>query len=180
MKKFLLIILLMPMYAFAQKDTTGLNLPYKEGRIVYEEIINVENKSKSDLLVNAKQWFVDYFKSSKDVIQNEDKETGRIIGKGILFFYAKTWAMSFKIDDKITIQIDCKDNKYRYRLYDIITSSDYARDSTPEEMVDKLSGAGKSRYTKSLCRKILENLSLETKNTIASLKSAMATKSDSF
>jgi len=62
----------------------------KDGRIVYEGIVETPNLAKMDLYNNAKQWFVDYFNSSKDVIQNEDKDQGRIIGKGIIFIYRKT------------------------------------------------------------------------------------------
>ncbi|TSD62299.1 DUF4468 domain-containing protein [Inquilinus sp. KBS0705] len=72
--------------AKAQKDTLGLNIPIKDESVVYEGIVETPGALQKDLFKNAKQWFVDYFNSSKDVIQNEDKESGRIIGKGIILF----------------------------------------------------------------------------------------------
>lgn len=190
MKKLLIIaLLIIPIFGFAQKDTIGLNLPMKEGKIVFENVIEIPNKSKMDLYNNAKQWFVDYFRSSKDVIQNEDKDQGRIIGKGIIFIKLKA-LVTQTYDDKITIQIDCKDGKYRYRIYDMIGTvpAQYnslvghisASDFTGEELIGKLTGTGKAQFTKNQCRKLLESINNETHSTIASLQKAMNEKTDSF
>jgi len=179
--------------AFAQKDTVGLKLPVKDGRLVYEGIVNVTGKSKTDLYNNAKQWFVDYFRSSKDVIQNEDKELGRIVGKGIIllnikynFAYGRMWP------DRITIQIDCKDEKYRYRIYDMtmtIPGEDLgtygyksAKEVTDTEILNRLTNSkdNKSSLTKGMCLKVVKQIDIETTNAIISLNKAMLAKPDNF
>ena len=191
MKKplFITLLVIVSFYGYAQ-DTVGLKLPIKEGRLVYEGIINTPSKSKMDLYNNAKQWFVDYFKSSKDVIQNEDKEQGRITGKGIIFIYLKSFGITHSYNDKITIQIDVKDDKYRYRIYDMVatvpsvytdmTGTLPAHDFTPEDLIGKLTGTGKASFTKNQCRKLLESTNSETLSTIASLITAMNAKTDTF
>src|SRR5437868_3851017 len=91
MKIILLIAssIILSISCYAQKDTVGLNVPIQDGKIVYQGIVDIQGKQKLDLYRNAQQWFVDYFKSSKDVIQNQDKEDGFIIGKGYIIFNAK-------------------------------------------------------------------------------------------
>ncbi|MCC8426944.1 DUF4468 domain-containing protein [Mucilaginibacter sp. UR6-11] len=90
MKQLLIGLLFIAIGAKAQnKDTLGLNIPIKDGHVVYEGIVEMPGKPKMDLYNNAKQWFVDCFKSAKDVIQNEDKDQGRIIGKGVIFWCGK-------------------------------------------------------------------------------------------
>ena len=64
---FFVLILISTGEAFAQKDTTGLNIPVKDDNVVYERIVEIPGKSKADLYKNAKQWFVDYLKNSRDV-----------------------------------------------------------------------------------------------------------------
>jgi hypothetical protein len=187
---FISLFIMVSLSSYAQKDTVGLNIPIKEGKIVYEGIIETPNKTKIDLYNNAKQWFVDYFKSSKDVIQNEDKDQGRIIGKGIIFIYWKALGMKGSYNDKITIQIDVKDGKYRYRIYDMVitTPASYnsmlgeipSHDYVPEDMIGKLTGSGKFPTTKNQCRNLLQSMDTETKSTIESLQKAMSAKSDSF
>jgi len=39
----------------AQLDTTGLNLLNKDGHIIFETVIEVNGKQKTDLYKNAKQ-----------------------------------------------------------------------------------------------------------------------------
>ncbi|MCC8426943.1 hypothetical protein [Mucilaginibacter sp. UR6-11] len=94
-------------------------------------------------------------------------------------------------NDKITIQIDCKDGKYRYRIYDAVgtipsaytslTGTIPSRDFTPEALIDKLLGnKNNSPFTKGQSRKTLESLNIETLSTISSLNKAMAAKTDTF
>ncbi|HZX59300.1 MAG TPA: DUF4468 domain-containing protein [Mucilaginibacter sp.] len=169
--------------SYAQNDTVGLHIPIKDSKIVYEGVIQIPERTKQDLLNNAKQWFVDYFKDSKNVIQNEDKDQGRIVGKGIIVIQPKAY-------DKITIQIDCKDGKYRYRIYDMIGTIPAHYDVwvgnvreinfLPEDLINKLTIDGEAPFTKNKCRKFLESINAEITTTIESLKKAMSAKPDDF
>lgn len=49
-----------------------------------EKIINIKG-SKNELYIKANEWMVRSFNSAKSVIQFQDKESGRIVGKYTLF-----------------------------------------------------------------------------------------------
>jgi len=97
----------------------------QDSTILYEHVQDLGQKYSADnLYKTAKTWFVNTFKSSKDVIQSEDAVNGRIIGKGIINLSIKGWLCNMGIVGytcHFTIQIDVKNNKYRCRVYDIGT-----------------------------------------------------------
>jgi hypothetical protein len=185
MKRILLItfFITVSISSYAQIDTVGLHIPIKDNRVVYEQVIEIPERTKPELLNNAKQWFVDFFKDSKNVIQNEDKNQGRIVGIGYIFNQEKIY-------DKLTIQIDCKNGKYRYKIYDMtgIIPAHYnvwvgnvrESDFTPEELINKITDDVNAPFSKNKCRKLLEAINEETTSTIESLKKAMAAKPDDF
>ena len=73
----------------------------------YSEVIDVPGKSMAELYVIANSWFVDNFNSAESVIQFQDKEEGRLMGK-----YTAPAKMSlYNYSIKSTIQIDIKDQK---------------------------------------------------------------------
>jgi hypothetical protein len=154
-----------------------------------ESIQNVPGKNKMDLYSDAKKWFTDHFNDSRDVIQNEDKDQGRIIGKGIIIVPWKSMLSSGIYYDRITIEIDVKDGRYRYRIYDMLlaifksqlyqTGQPQVR-FTPEQLISKLADDGKSGFSKSQCRKLLMTIDVETKSAIASLTKTMNDNSNNF
>src|ERR1700740_2673048 len=121
MKKLITIasMLFLCMYARSQ----NFRFPIKDDAIVYENVVNVDSTITKDLIYkSAKTWFVKTFKNAKYVIQSEDQQAGRIIGKGsieipadIHFNHAVGSICNF------TIQIDVKDGKYRYRIFQFST-----------------------------------------------------------
>ena len=93
----------------------------------FSEVIN-NNLSKSALFVNAKTWVMDVFKNYKAVVQIESESNGRIVAKGNYEdFIPKLTYNNFKsfTYERVyfTITIDCKENKYRYRINDIVIKS---------------------------------------------------------
>jgi len=180
---FFVLIFISSSAAFAQKDTTGLNIPVKDDNVVYERIVETPRKNKADLYKNAKQWFIDYFKNSNDVIQNEDKEGGKIVGKGILpVLFNGALGTQVIYDDQVNIQIDCKDGKYRVRIYEQFLSSPGGGQvtTTPEELIDKILGTGKSLLNAKQARRMLESINSEMLSTLASVNRAMSAKTDDF
>lgn len=121
MIKLLLAFLLLPLYSISQSI-----LPYKDGRIVYEVIQNTEGLSKKILYASSKKWLTDNFTSVQAVIQSEDFETGQIIGLGNMLvseiapsgIFVYVYRLQFKI------QIDCRDERYRIRFYDVESYTD--------------------------------------------------------
>lgn len=124
MKKILIFILsVFPSLIFSQSSPFTDVFPFVNGKVVYSEVIQVEGKSVLDLYKNAKIWLVEAFKSSKDVIHNDDKDNHIIIGKGYFegvghnknIVNAKYW---------FTIRIDCREGRYKYTITDFIYDFD--------------------------------------------------------
>lgn len=71
-------------------------------------VVAVEGIPMDELYQRAKHWFVNRFKDAQEVIQLDDPANGTIIGKGYfgngLFF---------------TMEIACKEGRYRYNLHGI-------------------------------------------------------------
>ena len=177
MKKIILtIIIFLPMLAFAQKDTVGMNIPVKDGSIIYTGVVNINGKSKDDLYRNAKQWFVDYFKSSHDVIQNQDKEKGLIIAKGIVHFTASFgYQLTTTWYDKFTIKLEFKDGKYRYSIYNMtIYPTDRPNQEAPlEDFLGKVLGKKKAPVTKLACKDVLKKNDIRIRTMIADVNEQM-------
>ena len=186
MKKLCLIALvLFSKAAFAQKDTVGLHIPYANGSVVYEKVFKTAGKLQTELYKNAQQWLIERYKTER-VIEITDTLTGKVIGKGKEAFnidLALGNAVSFK--GLFTIQIDCKDNKYRCRIYSINlhhdkgNSNDDEINTSPEEMVNLLLGKNASvPITKNQAKKLLVSLGDTVDNTMMSLYKTMADKQD--
>lgn len=190
MKKLILTIGVLFITGICLAQDTLLNkLPIKNGGLVYEKVVEMPGKSKIDLYNNAKQWFVDYFKSSKDVIQNEDKEQGRITGKGIaLIPFKGGLGTTFMYDQHMTIQVDCKDGKYRYRVYDIYVNSPVVATryginqakAMDSELIGKVNGTGKCQFSKKQCARLLESIDFQVNETARELNMSMSAKSNDF
>lgn len=122
MKKLLLLLLIsLPVFAAAQlpKD---FPMPLKDDKILYEIVQDSIKLSKNKLFAASKKWLTDNFVSSKAVIQSEDIETGQIIGQGFVKadnFWNSTALFGVSLDLHFTIQIDCREGRYRFRIYDI-------------------------------------------------------------
>ena len=176
MKKNITIILVIAsISAWGQKDTIGLNLPMKDGVVTYTGVVTISGKSKADLYKNAKQWFVDYFKSSNDVIQNQDKEEGTIIGKGIVWFNSKVGlGMNWTWYDKLTIRLECKDGRYRYSIYDMtIRAENSGVEYALESALGKLTGTGKFPWSKGVAKGVIQHNDERIKEVIASINNQM-------
>lgn len=98
--------------------TSQTVLPSEQLQI--QEIIEV-NRPQNELYVLTMEWMAKTFKSSKAVIQYEDKEAGKIVGKGFvlvnyphkLVMLALMDAPSTTLPTWFTITCDIKENKVR-------------------------------------------------------------------
>lgn len=99
------------------------NFPIEDSKVLYKGVVFVDSSiSSTDLYLNAKEWVIDNFKSAKDVIMSEDKESNILIAKGFIVKghnsavnHAENW---------FTLKIEMKDGKYRYKMYDFIYKCD--------------------------------------------------------
>lgn len=115
MKFILTLILLIPIFGKSQEVLT------------LSEVIQVTNTDKNELFVRGREWFNNNFKSSKDVLQIIDKETGELLGKGIMKVnYSWRYMGEKQSTTEISFQMNIwvKDNRYKYELTNFTTIED--------------------------------------------------------
>ena len=117
MKQLITIVTLLTVHIYSIGQSRH-PLPTVDNKITYTEVVTVDSVKKDELYAKTKLWFADVFKSSKDVIQLDDKENGIVLGKGNiqkresgLQPVIKTW--------RFTVKIQLKDGKYKADIYDI-------------------------------------------------------------
>jgi hypothetical protein len=91
-------------------------------------IFNVE-LNKANIYDKAILWFAENFKSSKAVIEIQDKQAGKIIGNGS---FTIPWVF-FEATTTFTISIDIKDGKYKVKYSNLILDYGQAKVSVIEE-----------------------------------------------
>jgi len=122
-------------YAYGNENV-DFKISLVNGELQFEKIIDSLNLSKDELFSRVISYFALSYNNSQNVIQQQDKENGRIIGKGIFsgFSISKEKAGSslvpitvfYKYSAKHTLIIDIKNGKIRYKL----TIPDYIVDVT--------------------------------------------------
>lgn len=104
-KNLTTLFLLLTISSFGQDQKLLDILPMKDGKVVYTGIIQVDSTDKSKLYNKVKKWFVEQYKSAKDVIQLDDKENGEVIGKG---YFGTVWQVTFYVCAKCKRMAYCK------------------------------------------------------------------------
>ncbi len=112
------------------------SVPFIDGMINYTRVVNIDSASKDDLYKRAKNWVVHNYVSPKNVIQVDDKEEGKIICTGtfVIHFGGKTPSI------RHTLEIDVKDNKYRYSMtnfYYMDDNANFAAENYPSMWLSK-------------------------------------------
>jgi hypothetical protein len=75
----------------------------------YERIIEVPGQTKDRIYIKANSWFVETFNSAESVIEFQDKEAGKIMGKYVFSYAEGVYTYSVKQ----TVDISIKDDKVR-------------------------------------------------------------------
>lgn len=122
----LFLVLLLPVLAHSQSTDVNKFPLNANGQIEFTEVVNT-SLTKDKLYYNAQDWIAKTFGDYKKVIQFEDKENGKLIMKGIsnVDYIARNDVSVFKESMDYTITIECKDNKFRYKIEDIIVNQNY-------------------------------------------------------
>jgi hypothetical protein len=144
----------------------------------FSDIITVENVSQKELFGRAKIWLAKYYKSSKDVIQTSDAETGQILGKALYDFKPKSFMGSEAVKGNIayTISIYSKDGKYKYIVEDF-QHEKFGLLTTAEEGEFSMFGSSKG-FKKKTWEDMKKQSEEEAKALSESLKLAMGKKSE--
>ncbi|MBZ5590131.1 MAG: DUF4468 domain-containing protein [Acidobacteriia bacterium] len=83
------------------------------GHARFQEVVQVEGVSTTDLYNRAKFWAAKEFVSAKNVIQLDDPALGRLVLKGSL---QETYGMTDKVWFNFTLTVEAKDGRYRWTL----------------------------------------------------------------
>lgn len=181
---FIVFSLLAVTNVFGQKETPKLPIDSLTGKITYTEVVFVDSLSnKLELYSRAREWFAKAYKSSTNVIQLEDKESGKIVGKALMQVYQKVYGTDYPSGYiNYTISIYIKDGRYKYEITDFhhtgqLTTGggripDYGFCEKMINTTDKTFGISHQKaYNYYLY--VMDN---NTKDLITDLKSAMNTK----
>lgn len=149
-------------------------------------VITVKDVQKDILYSKSKQWLTVYYKSSKDVIQLDDKENGIIIGKGNFVYHAlgMTYA-SYEGWVNYTFKIQVKDGRLKFEIYDFIhenkpgnaRSSELGLITTAENYTDK--GLSKG-YHNNTWKDIKKESETHFNNALKNLTDAVSQQQDNW
>ena len=148
------------------------------GNLYYSETEKVDGINSKELFIRAKQFYVNNFKSAKDVIQMDDKEAGIIIGKGLSQYYIKIVGVDNGPHQLwYTIKIQVKDGRYKYEIYDFFLSGlESAQKERVESQFNKTSYFKKNGQPKDIYEKMKNGMTGEIAELIRSIKDAMNKK----
>ena len=163
-------------------DTLKLPIDSITKLITYTEVIKVDSSTnKSELYSRAREWFAKAYNSSVNVIQMDDKESGKIVGKSLVKVYAKALGITTHqgyINYTITIYL--KDGRYKYEISNfyhtgMMTSSGQRIEDYGfcEEMIHTKKKSWGFSYQKSF-NGFLTQLEIQMKSLIDDLKTSMA------
>lgn len=86
--------------------------------VTFTEIVQVESATKDELYQRGRLWFASTFGDSKAVFEIQDKETGELVGKGIVKgksayrALGKDWITTYCYSFMLRIVV--KDGRYKY------------------------------------------------------------------
>jgi hypothetical protein len=163
----------------AQNETPALPFDSLTHKITFSEVMNVgDTASKQELYVRAREWFARTYNSSNSVIQYEDKEAGKIIGKAVMQVYHKVFGSNYPSGYiHYTVSIFLKDGRYRFEFTDFYhTGQDKIPDyGVCEKMINTTDKTMGVSYQKTYNYYLLQ-LDSNIKSIITSLKTAMNNK----
>jgi hypothetical protein len=84
---------------------------------VHFELISDIQMGKGEIFDNSLLWLAENFRSSKDVVDLKDKDSGIIIGNGAVDIKVG-WGVY--VPARFKLKIEVKDNKYRLSFKDVI------------------------------------------------------------
>jgi hypothetical protein len=106
-------------------------------QITYSGIVVVDSSSADLLFDRAKEWFVHSFNSANDVVQMEDKERKKIIGKGkfdVVTSYMSSLSTNSLGYVKFSVEIQAKEGRYRYVITDFWHEQGSSKANTPNDL----------------------------------------------
>ena len=177
--KFLLTTFLIIFFIGAFAQTPNLPIDSITNLITYTEVVKADS-NQAELYSRAREWFAKAYKSSTNVIQMDDKENGKIIGKALMQVYFHSLGSDHESGYiNYTILVYLKDKRYKYEINNFYHTGQYNTDGnrvpdfgTCEEMLREKRKARQKTFNYFL-KQMDENI----KALIVSMKESMAKKS---
>jgi hypothetical protein len=188
MKKLILFAILFTLMVICiQAKDVPVVFPLNEaGKIVFTEVIEMPNITKDALYTRAYEWFAKAFNSANNVIQMQDKENGKIVGKGSFGDINVSVVLGMATvygNVKFTISIYLKDGKYKYEVTDFYHEGSWVGGGAPPRpynagaLENEIPECGKSNLTLKKWGKIKEETNKRVLALIESLKKSMIVES---
>ncbi|MBV5313192.1 MAG: DUF4468 domain-containing protein [Prolixibacteraceae bacterium] len=120
MKLLIILLVVFPFIVFSQEPVT------------FSEVVEVSNVNKDELFIRGREWFNGHFKSSKDVLQVADKESGELLGKGIMeviYTYKLMGEREASTDVNFQLNVWVKDGKFKYEMTNFFVSGSSSKGS---------------------------------------------------
>ncbi len=163
-----LSFLWMSFFSFSQKDS----IPFVDGKIQFEKIISIENKTAGELYSQAKLIMSNLYQSGKAAMDSYDDDALYIATKGISYYPLKDWLGSIEQKLEHTLILQFKDGRVRITFTNLIVST------IPAENI--LGNAKRNPYGKKIKQSHAQGI-LNTWNEIESiLKSEFNKKTDDW
>jgi len=170
---------------FGQKETLKLPIDSLSNKIIYTDVVYVDSlTSKLELYLRAREWFAKTYKSATNVIQMEDKESGKIVGKALLNVYMTTFVGSKEDGGYInyTITLYVKDGRYKYEITDFYHTGIFVNSTVGKQpdggacelLIDQKKGFWGNSYKKTY-ESYLFQMDENIKALVSDLKEAMTT-----
>lgn len=174
MKASLPLLLFISFNTFAQNST--LPIDGATHLITYTEIVKASG-NKDELYSRSKEWFAKTYNSAQRVIQMDDKESGKIVGKAMMQVYDNGDCGYINY----TISISVKDGKYKYEINNFYHTGEdrYPYLPIPDYgLCENMMHPEKKRFQKTF-NNILNQMDTNIKELIKGIKVSMNV-SDSF
>jgi hypothetical protein len=175
-----ILVIITSFAAFGQKEAPKLPIDSLTSKITYSEVVYVDSlANKQELFSRAREWFAKAYKSSTNVIQLEDKESGKILGKALIQVYHKSMGSNYPSGYiNYTISIYVKDGRYKYEVTDFYHTGqnqipDYGVCEKMINTTDKTMGMSYQKYYNYYLYQMDNNIN----ELIAGLKTNMAVNS---
>lgn len=168
-------------FTLTEEDMPDFPTNSETGKVEYVETVSLDSVSKNTLFTRTREWFAKNYYSATDVIQMEDKKTGKIIGKANVPVNMRTSLISNKDMSaghiNYTISIYFKNGKYKYEITDFQHIGGGPADSpnggSVNDMMEMDSGFWGNPYRKTYLYYLVQ-LDENMKSLISDLKSALS------
>jgi len=114
-KNILLILWLLSVGTiYAQQKEPSF--PVKDGKVFYEDIVDVKGATQDQLYQRCRAWFAKSFKSANDVLQLDTKD--ELIGKAIWTYSVYMGLGKANVDVEFMILVKIKEGRYMCQITD--------------------------------------------------------------